>query len=252
MKEIKVLVMGSALIYLGLINFSYGMQKASTPSYLPVKSNVTKLYFLHVSIVIDYSNQNKGKYKKLSQTLKTKRSLNDINKFLRHNPNIDLVIANQLLHKLSFISYKDCKSLFQLIKYPDKYTYNTFIKAAGRNGEFKLAIQTFNDAKQKKQVNVVTYASFIDTAGKNGEFEQALQAFEEAKDYELANAVTYASFIDAAGRNGEFKQALQAFNDAKRYKLADAVTYASFINAAGKMVSLNKHYKHLMKLRMIN
>ncbi|AXH30181.1 MULTISPECIES: hypothetical protein [Francisella] len=233
MKKNKVIVIGSVLVCLSLNNFSYGMQKKFRSNYLPTKSStVTKIDFSRVKI--DYTNQNEWEYKKLSQTLKSKGSLNDINVFLRHNPTINLVIANQLLYKLSFISFETCQSFFQIIKYPDKYTYNTFIKAASKYGKFAAAQQTFNEAKQKKQVDAVTYATFIDAAGKNGEFKQALLAFNDAKRDNLANVVTYNSFINTAGKNGKFEQALLAFNDAKRDNLANAVTYATFIDAAGK------------------
>ncbi|AXH32677.1 hypothetical protein CGC45_01625 [Francisella opportunistica] len=165
-------------------NFSYGMQKAFTP-YLPTKSsNVTKIDFSHVSI--DYSNQNKGKYKKLSETLEPKSSLNDINEFLRHNPKIDLVIANQLLHKLSFLSFEACDSFFQIIEYPNNDNLNTFKNALNRYRKFAAAQKAFDEAKAKQQklADAVTYTSFIDAAGKNGKFEQALQAFKEAEQLE--------------------------------------------------------------------
>ncbi|OIN83564.1 hypothetical protein [Francisella sp. TX07-6608] len=73
-----------------------------------------------------------------------------------------MFIANQLLHKLSFISFKDCQSFFQIIISPDNRTYNIFIKAANKYGRFADVQQAFTEAKNYKLANVVIYNSFID------------------------------------------------------------------------------------------
>jgi len=113
-------------------------------------------------------------------------------------------------------------------------TYNSYIDAAGKNGQFDEAQRAFDEAVQRKLANVVTYSSYIDAAGKNGRFDEAQRVFEAAIQERLANAVTYNSYIDAAGKNGQFDEAQRVFKAAIQERLANVVTYSSYIDAAGK------------------
>ncbi|NGX41523.1 MAG: hypothetical protein KR126chlam4_01364, partial [Candidatus Anoxychlamydiales bacterium] len=119
-------------------------------------------------------------------------------------------------------------------RFANVVTYNGFIDAAGKNGEFREAKVAFEEAKRNRFADVVTYNGFIDAAGKNGKFREAKDAFEEAKGNRFADVVTYNGFIDAAGKNGKFREAKVAFEEAKGNRFANVITYNGFIDAAGK------------------
>ncbi len=116
----------------------------------------------------------------------------------------------------------------------DVAIFNSFIDVCGKAGEFEDAESAFEEAKQRNLADVVTFNSFINACGKAGEFKKARIAFKEAKKRNLANEVSFNSFIDVCGKAGEFEDAKSAFEEAKKRNLADVVSFTSFIDACGK------------------
>ncbi len=145
---------------------------------------------------------------------------------------INIYVLNALIKRFPRIS----QQLYDVAvgsEKADLVTFNSFITAAGKAGNFAAAQAAFEEAKRQRLANVVTYASFITAAGNADNFAAAQAAFEEAKRQRLVNVFIYNSFIIAAGKAGNFAAAQAAFEEAERERLANVVTYTIFITAAG-------------------
>ena len=188
--------------------------------------------------------------KQICKKIQSIKNLQDTILFLeKEKVRVDSYIYHQMLPKKA--PWSCTKKLFQSIPDADKNVHlsTSFIKLAGRNGDFKAAKIVFEETKALNIANAFTYNLFIDAAGKNGDLKAATQAFEEAKSLEIADVITYSSFIDAAGKKGDLKAATESFNEAKSLKIANTITYNSFIDVAGKNGNLEAATKVFMEAK---
>ncbi|OAJ33096.1 hypothetical protein [Piscirickettsia salmonis] len=204
------------------------------------------------NLIIEYGSRDKSYYISISKELSKLRHRSEILEFLDKNQYINLIIVNQLIKKLSSVDIGLCIELFNSLTKYDTAIYNSFISAAGKNGQFTEARKAFMDARGVNLVDIITYNSFIDAAGKNNQFDDAKEAFQEAKAKDLDDTFTYNSFIDAAGKNGRFDDARKAMMEARKKNLTNTITYATFIDIAGKHDRFDDARRAMMEAREKN
>ena len=182
-----------------------------------------------------------GKGKNDSEPIK----LNNFNAICSHVLDKKIKITAKIFHQIIRSKGIQKPALMELLNrapndFKNVYFYNSIIPYGKNRNLYDICLNAFKEAKEKGLANVVTYNSYIDAAGKNGDLAGAAAAFEETKEKGLANVVTYISYIDAAGKNGDLAGAAAAFEKAKKEGLSDNITYNIFIDVLIKAKNFDK------------
>ncbi|KAJ2780377.1 hypothetical protein GGI15_003567 [Coemansia interrupta] len=143
----------------------------------------------------------------LAAALKEDR-LDELKRLLAISASQGFMPSIKLVRSLPFDPIETVDILAKRGSFDTSRVYNTLIRAAMQNNEFKQVLQLIDHMrKQSVQPNVVTYGMLLDTLNKAGRLDQAKAVFAELMSKHKLKPDThiFSIMVDACGRAGDIK-----------------------------------------------
>eukprot|EP00210_Caulerpa_lentillifera_P003704 g3537.t1 len=134
---------------------------------------------------------------------------------------VDVVTLSSLVHvcdnpqhfAIGILIFRELTS--QRLVVPNLISYNSYISCLGRAGNWKLAIQTFEQLiEEGLKPDLIVYSTVISACCRNNQVEAALMIYMKMQEEEKIkpNSYIYIALIDACERTGQWEKALELLN----------------------------------------